>query len=751
MFFNKAFEVDELGRIVFTSVTFLKAYIELAEVQEDDKSKAICCLLLAFHVQPLGRFLQLLSETQDPLEAVVNLELNETLVTCLQIIPKNVAEGLKFKKYSDLIAQEYFEALEKYNDIFVSDEMNYLRVLRDFLAYDNIGLLRKTVISIPKLQFSDEFNEELKNVLMEPINNRTIVDMLVHLVMTKSNGRPPLLIETLNLLIEINKMKFDFEIISPETRIDIYAKIIYSNSSHLQACLLQMIESYENDTAMAYIKVFNMLKASQKFVEKIVVNHRFLDKMTLPQLINTITRSVDHNSEVALRACQIFILVVKNIEKINENQVFLKLPKILHVCVKNEEVFGSLLSFVTYIDLTLKKKLLTIDFKIQLISVLLDAFKRFKTIKVLQLIMKTITKVAVVITHDITISLNAAFNRLYEEFLEAETSFVLGVAIKNYENSLIKMCLMLESNIINFSDYFTFEAIFVINSHHLQDTDDPMFPFFVRLQTSVLHSLWSFHVNALLKNLPAPTLPFDLKFVVDSVNDLALKLLQLMYNRNWNILQAQSVFCSLMKLLFNFFVRPTLINNNKRCLSVDHPKISINNVREIVKFAEHYVFEVQGEENEIDSQQIILDSLSELVKNYSTLPNVTYFFRIVKYYRTESMFKDEIELLLKFLLERNKTFEHTIGLVIIYFAKEKCSQKEFTHFAQSLEKFLDQHHYKQKAAYMKWHICAFLLNQLLSIINLLPSLDRRNDRIAKILEFLCIFCTGIDRTSLKKL
>jgi hypothetical protein len=762
MYFNKAFEVDKVEDIICSSVNFLNAYIDSENVPEDDHSKSICCLLLVYHMKSLAQLLKMLTEyTQDPIEASMNVELDETLVKNLQIIRRNVTAGLKFKKHSQTIAKEFFEALETYNDIFISKEINYMCKLRDFLAHENV--LRIVINNMIKMgNRRERCLPELKHALFEQVNNRNIIDMLVHLILTKSihNGTV-VFIDAVNFLIEIKKMKFPFEVIARKTRIAIYAKLFSTTSLALQLRLLQMIYHFEDDQIMTFIEIFNLINASQNLIEKVIINTCYLKQSMLPQILDIIVENIKRDENVTLRACQIFTLTLKNVELPDESKIFAKLPSTLQLCLDNEKIFGSMLYFYIYLDPKKMKRELANSASVQttLVSMLLTAFSDFSEIKVLQLIMKVFAKLATVI--QITGPLKETFKLFYDEFLQVETNSVVeGDDSMSHENSLVKMCLMLESNIINFLDYHQFEALVVVNAHHLQDPEDPMFPFFVRLQTIVLRTLWSFLVCDVLDNRPASVLPFDLKFVVDSVACLAKKLLGLMNYRHWNLLQAQSVFCCLMKLLFQFFIRPTLVNNGQCSLSVAQPKVTSNEMREIVKFAKYYIFEIDvtvAEETGIDSyfdvasQKLMLDRLSELVKNYSTLPNVTSLFKIVSFYKTESVFKDEIELLLKFLLERNEAFDYTIGLVIIQFAKQMRSHVEFSQFSQSLEKFLNRTNDNGEVSYIKCHVVAFVLEQLPVVIKLLPPYGDTNDRLALILELLRIFCHGIDQASLHQL
>lgn len=82
--------------------------------------------------------------------------------------------------------------------------------------------------------------------------------------------------------------------------------------------------------------------------------------------------------------------------------------------------------------------------QITLVSMLLTAFNYFSEIKVLQLIMKLATII------QIARPLKETFKLLYDKCLEVETNSVVGGEdTMSHENSLVKMCLMLESNIIN--------------------------------------------------------------------------------------------------------------------------------------------------------------------------------------------------------------------------------------------------------------------------------------------------------------
>lgn len=131
---------------------------------------------------------------------------------------------------------------------------------------------------------------------------QNIIDMLVHLILTK--GGTSFLIDAINFLIKIKKMKFSFKVIAPKTHIAIYAKLLSTTSSDLQICLLQMIFHFEDEQTMTFIKIFNKLNASQNLIEKVIINTCYLKQPLLPQILDIINENIKRDENVTFQACR---------------------------------------------------------------------------------------------------------------------------------------------------------------------------------------------------------------------------------------------------------------------------------------------------------------------------------------------------------------------------------------------------------------------------------------------------------------
>lgn len=480
-------------------------------------------------------------------------------------------------------------------------------------------------------------------------------------------------------------------------------------------------------------------------------------KKKLSCILAYIRLNITLNVERSQKAVKMLLNAGKS-SKSDELQFLAKLHEALQICLENERIFCSILEFfLEKPELTLQYVFMYCDVKTPLLTVLREAFAKFQHVCVLQKITAAMRKVIECSPRYICVHLTETFETQYAKFLQAETSAIIeSNETESLENPVIKMDILMR-RFFFFLDYFQYEAVTIVNMKYLQTPEEPSFPFIARFHTTVLRTMWNIINESDDKTKPM-TLPYDLNFIADAVADLAGKLMNFLGRRDLNLLQAQYIFSTLMELLFYFYIPPTLVNNGKRCVFLNQPKVSSKQMKDIAEFAEFYVFQIDlnavlgtDDENlyDLEFQKEMLMSLAELIKNNNKLPNVSAVFKLVQFYHEKSKFKDELEMLLQSLLNRESTFNETIGLVVFHFAREEASIEEFTDFSSLLDEFFLQCGSLKNLLESKHKICVFVLNQLTSFIRVL-SRTQEDDRLL-VLNFLMEFADGIESEKLKAL
>lgn len=517
-----------------------------------------------------------------------------------------------------------------------------------------------------------------------------------------------------------------------------------------------MISVFETDFTLALIKSFEFMKAPTMVMANVISNLPVDEMKQILSVTDVIKLNIKKDEKIAKRATQVFQVIVDHFKIPDEIRLLSQLPDILKACLDNEKIFSTLLSFLITFD-GAKLKQIFDEFhmiKKMFITTLLQAFGQFKHSLGLKQVMMAFKKISKYSPQSMPETLKTLFNSIYDKFLQAEnSSSIEGSQTMSPEISLIQMNCMIECYTLNFLDYFQFDAITIINTTHLQDQGDPLFSFYVRFHTTFCKMMWNILVQEKLTGKSRIVLPYNLKFIADAVNDLAGKLVGLMNRRDMNLLEAQMIFTSLTDLLHYFYIRPV----DGSCLSVNFPKVTIKQMTNISEFAKYYIFNVDASDAletdveifyDTEFQKMMLTGLAELVKKNKTLLNVPSLFTILQFYRDESDFADEMELLMKNVLERRSSFIHTIGLVIFQLAKQKVSSKEFAEFSSLLIQFLHSQIDAEQVISITWKVCAFVLKNLLSFIAIVS--NNGSNRLT-ILDLVQHQARIISAKSLKKL
>lgn len=762
-FFELLIESDNFEAIASESVNFLLLYVNYDEIPESHPTVAICHLLLAYHLKPLSMYYSAIKD--HPAELSVTLEQNELVLDLLKTVVKNVPRGLKYKSWmAERIARELCEVIEAHVDVHVTSEWNSLLVLKCLFKYDINNILETAVSCIGRLSNNKGIENEMIVFLFSQDKQKcTVIKMLEQLMKQKSTQSMSMAI--IATFSRITTLCYGQEIIAENDRIEMYATKFQSfdRSSIQKACLL--MRSLKDDFALSLVKTFEFMKASMLTMSKVITAFAPEDLKQLSGVIKVIYVNINKDKRISTRASQIFQVIVDHVVMYDEMKLFSKLPNVLLACLENEKIFSTLLNFVISFDDAKMEMIFTafIAVKTNYITTLIQAFNHFEHTLALRQVMTTFQKIAENSCKNLYEPLKALFDSFYDDFLQAETNSIIeGSQTMSPEFSLIKMNIMLESRIASFLDYFQYDAIVIINTKQLQDPDDPMFPYFARFHTTVLKMMWNVLVKEKISGHKQVAVPYDLKFVADASSDLAYKLLELMNRRDMNLLEARDVFTSLTELLHYFYIRPIEYVSGKSWLLVDFPRVNAQQMSSMISFAECYVFKVDVEAAlgsvmesfyDIEYQKNILTSLAELIRKNKMLPNIASLFRLLQYYQKGCKFEDELETLMKFLLQRRSVFNVTISLVIYQFAKQKASFKDFRLFTSSLDLFLENYKDDKEMISATWETCAFVLNNLVPYMKTMSGhgTDDADPDCLNVLNYVGVFAEGIDPKNLQKL
>lgn len=743
------------------NVIFLNNFIDHENIP-DDHCKAVSCMLLALHLKPLTDIYATKMSTIG-----LNSQRPDVILEVLHVIMNNITYGLKFKNYCAIIGREFCNAIENHPNIFINTATgtNHLQKYKDLLQTDNLKLLKIAIKSMKKLTSNVIFKEIMEIFFFTPDDEgQTVINMLEHLLSTRVQS---LKLKIISLIVTIKEHYSNQEILTPETRISLYSSVINTSNIQMTSKIFQMVSTFDGNNSLVLMKVFKELKIAKSAMMSMYIKFVIGRKISLASIVEIVISNVLTDQETAAMACQLFESVIYNIDSPDQFIVLKNFSTILEKCISNENIFYSMLQFLICFDISKMKQILSAFFDITstLILTLLNSFDTIQSTFVLKEIMKCLTKIFYCISTNIGLDvlqlLSKKFLGLYDQLLQSEAFMILGSessSTMSHASVLMKMDILLETGFIGLT-YFQYDAITVINMKHLENPSEVYFSLFARFQTTVLRSMWD-HLVGELNDSESIDIPFGFKFVSCSVSSLTEKLIAFMTRRDLNLYQARNCFISLMELLFYFYKPTSLIKNKKGksfIFGVSQPKVTKQQMREIVAFAEYYVFiwnenkymngiEISEEMNHhISFQQDMLLSIADLVKNNRTLPNITSLFKLVRHYRSSGKFQHELDLLLTFTIANETIFQQIIGYAVFSFAKHGVAVQDFEFFMIALSQFFCRIYpgSNDKISTVLWKVCKFLLRNLNSFVKLFSNVDEDEDRLV-ILDYIQIFAHGMN-------
>lgn len=607
---------------------------------------------------------------------------------------------------SEEIALQFLHAMESFFETFVLEDWNFLSVYREFFSSDNDEILLSGIESIQRLFLNEDIHDQLF-VFLEEIEDdeASAMEILNFRFKNSKSGRVSSSIT--QFFKSIDDLKLNQ---SKETRMEYYKSKMAGGRHDDWEELIKTMNSLEDDVLFALVHTLEEVQATERFMQ------RFVETMLLEHpdlkihLFHIVNENIEDRRQLAYRAAQVFEIAAHS----NNDDEFVtsgNTLKILKSFIDDEQIFGAIST--TFLNTDCFKIVANAGEVMKvgktLVCILVEAFQTFKDPIVLHKILLSLRTIGDSFAKFTVPQLHSAFGSLYGKFLEGEVNEVIRDVKSTDSVTILKMILLMESKMLDLLDYFKCDAITIINSNHLTDVKDPMFPYYARFQISVLHSiLLKIVASKTVENQERFVAPLKLKDIAVIVKDLAGKLMRFMKRRDLGLFEAQLVFTCLMRALHLFQIRPTLQLNSSIVFFMTCPEVTSKNTKDIINFAKHYVFRIDGDSKGIEYQRNILKELIGLVRGALSLPSRKSLSMIIRYLSGGRDFIPELETLINILFRFKNKFPSIIGLAILQLPNSE-EVEEFMTLIGILFKAWNDGDGKSSA---KWKICSFLLENM---------------------------------------
>lgn len=542
----------------------------------------------------------------------------------------------------------------------------------------------------------------------------------------------------LKLFIQIAELDRSRKMFSQTQRLNIYRSCIefYHQHAATMKSLTKMMVYYEVCVLMAIIDVFNVPRANDAAMEKIISLLITSRDISIPIVAEFITNT-NLDAPRSKRACQIFEFVYTTQHVIDEKFIE-NINEVMIKCIKNEQVFGTICTYINSLPKEYFKKLLLNKPRIiaQIVEAAILAFRRIpKYPKVLAQILGLIKVISInykwnsylimplqsfksllpVLSKAV---LERAINHLYEELIEIDALEIAETGTKMcIETPLIKLTMMYEAEIAFLHDYFEYDALFVLNRRHLENRNDKYFAQFVRFQAVLLKFSFNLLVKKKRENKEVQ-FPLTLKDILTLASDLRDKLVPIVKGKELfaNLYEAKQILTSLFQIIYDFHIRPIMLESAQSVLFIRQPKIEQTTFKAIIESIQSHILIYHVEKsnmlslNDVNYSRGILLSLSEFLKNYSHRVDYTPIFKIIALLHDENLHNSIINIL-KFLQSKSG-FVKLLGLSIVYFVIEEDINNVFSAFATSLNDYLIE----QDLEHLQFDVVEFILDNLPEIL-----------------------------------
>lgn len=404
-----------------------------------------------------------------------------------------------------------------------------------------------------------------------------------------------------------------------------------------------MMTVFNDGTTLQLLKILELAQIQPEEIE-ITIQRFGLNKNFVLEEVHRLLADEETDIEMARQSGQVLKVLLEAGYQFDDLSARIRgLPEALEKSFHKEDIFGYLIEILITGNLVAQNlNYLTASV---LMNILMKAFTEFHDVVVLGKIWRAVW---LLLTPNMKLP---AIKPLLELFSTLHGQVMMAEVFELTENGktcchdlpIAKLSIILQTRkdgqkIYPLLDYFKYEAFVGISTEKLEKPDHPSFSLFARFHVIVLKNAW----DQMFKQLNVDkkqTFPFSMNFVIDQVHSLAAKLLKLIPQRKYNLLQARDIAVSLMELLHQFYFRPLEIENGTKTLLVKYPKISSHQFEQFIDFIEFYVFKLDTGLNQnfynIDLQSEILSSFSDLIRNRSLLPNFKSVFKLIRHYRDD--------------------------------------------------------------------------------------------------------------------
>lgn len=597
--------------------------------------------------------------------------------------------------------------------------------------------------SLKNLCYVDEVQPQLASFLFQqqdPEEQETFMDLLHELV-----GRKSLKLEVTALMKAMNNLPDQPELID-EIRQELHMNI-FSGSRKLMAETLDLLKELGDDLWMQIIKLMDRDTSENIDVPSFLTMLLSIDKsLSDPKVLLKIVLEHFHAPEVSQRAAEILVELLKRDEEAKE-MVLQILDSILEQCLVDEGTFALMLECVSIIDMEKMSEFFKANPK-KLSSTILcmsSAFKKFNQLLTLFNIVDVMKKLTKLSPSYVLKEVRRIFDKYYLEFLDVYEEHKDDKPLsQRYKIPVTKLGILFENRSWNIMETNSMEMIYYLNQDLCTESEDPLFPLFVRFHTNYLKQLWA-------RMVLNKSIPFHSKPIEEGILNFFSSIGEVLEAEEMSGKQNGFLLCSLLDMAVMFQPKMSERSSNE---VFQKTKIVIEkrNVKTLASWVEKFVFGDKSkgfDEETAFLRKLVLLSWISFCKNYTALPSLTSSEIIIRHYRMKDPMKMYMDLLLKHLLTQKTIFEQTVAVATFNLANQN-DMASFRSFHHSLEDFV-LHYFDDatKRLSVMSAICSFILSKLKQHVDSLED-NNDEDRLA-VFDYVSVFIKNMNSHMKQKL
>jgi DNA-directed RNA polymerase subunit F len=646
-----------------------------------------CYELLIYHLKPALLCLPTsISQNMDNLSLFSECAEFQGALQIINTIIKIIPQGLE--RTGKVLVVEFCNSMCNFAKILVTTDIwNFLSTFQACLIYGqkNSTIACITVVSsLRKLLKNDENPERISNFIFDDTQNPTTLSLLEQILIETAS--PDLCTEIMQLFIALKSSEQGSKLVL-QKRLAVYASKFSSRNPLLESMTSGLIDALEDDYNLTLVKVLKVMKASESTMKRIYDNISRSRPLEIAELAEIVEKCPNDHTNTALSAAQLIQVIAGEGVTLDVGKELKAFTSALRLSMTNEAVFCCLLSYITNVKSITEAFSLRQNniYKVKLIEILLSAFETMQCSFVLKQIMNAVALLKKCCTEGLWDHLETMSKSLYEELVLAEVNKIkqTDTPALSHMNSLIKLNILMDLGFLNQLGTSENEAMFIVTLNC--DDDHPMFPFFIRYRTTLIKKFW----QDVLKDADDNHLD-DALVVLRKLSGHILKSIQQVLDalsrEGYQMLDASTLISSLLELLICFNINPKSIKHEGllKLLYTNQYDLKTEQFKKIIDFIEEYAFpskKLYGSSSDemcnIEYQKIMIFRLSEMIKVFKFLPNISHLSKIIRHFHENSEFHADLELLLKCVINRQSCFGAVVGQAIIGLFKDKSGLKPF--------------------------------------------------------------------------